>query len=486
MCVFLKMKLINRFVSFAAASAYETSSDSFLGFPSTREEGQGKPLEDVASRVEIEAARNQVHVINLKINGTKDATAAQGLKSGHVIELKNYMNVQYYGDFRFSHDQHLPAIYDTGSFEILTLSTQCEKCVTLKRNQPSDHPPLYNRANSDHFHLDKNGLRAEHVFGSGPVTSSLAYDDISFGGFTVKDMPFWEIEKHDISAWEVGAKFSAIVGLGKENRAPVLEGSQRKGIPTLLQKAGVASFSICLNRGPGNPSGHLELNGHLPAPSVVVPVIADNHWGVRLSAINMKGSPPIPVCLKGCAAVIDSGTSLLVMPSIVANQLKLSSFSINEDCSNVHSLPNMEVTLDGKLFSLSPSAYVVKEDVQVVVAGRKGAQMKTICSAGFTIMDDMPANHGPLVILGMPFLRRFKTTFVRDTDRAPAVLHIQRVDRNCNADPLSISNAYQSSPATSSAFHVHQTTVDVEQDDEPVLIDKLHIRPPRFLHKTVL
>jgi len=485
------MKLI--ITCFAAcvvsANTYESyARNTFLGFPSGIEETAGLLLD-------------QVDASNVKSNVTNDEIGAvksrQSSKQHHVIELKNFMNVQYYGDFQFSSNQHLPAIYDTGSFEILALSTQCAKCVTLKREEPSDHPPLYNRKNSEHFHLDKNGLRAEHVFGSGPVTSSLAYDDILFGGFTVKDMPFWEIEEHDITAWEVGAKFSAIVGLGKENRAPVLEGSSRRGIPTLLEKAEVSSFSICLNRGPGFPSGHLELNTEPPAPSIVVPVIADNHWGVRLSAINMAGQPPIPVCAEGCAAVIDSGTSLLVMPSVVAEQLKLSSYSVNEDCSNLHSLPDLEVTLDGKLFRLPPSAYVVKEEVEVVspktrafddmYADKSSASAdeeprnKTICSGGYTIMDDMPSNHGPLVILGMPFLRRFRTTFVRDTDAINAVLHIQPVDSSCNAKPM--SSRYQNN----SSFHIHQTTIDGDPDqDEPVVVDKSRIRPPHFAHETAL
>ena len=33
-------------------------------------------------------------------------------------------------------------------------------------------------------------------------------------GPVIKDMDFWEIEDHQIGAWDAGARFSAIVGMG--------------------------------------------------------------------------------------------------------------------------------------------------------------------------------------------------------------------------------------------------------------------------------
>lgn len=43
--------------------------------------------------------------------------------------LKN-TKVQYFADITIG-DQTFPAIYDTGSFEILVLSTRCERCISF-------------------------------------------------------------------------------------------------------------------------------------------------------------------------------------------------------------------------------------------------------------------------------------------------------------------------------------------------------------------
>merc|ERR1719316_1580470 len=62
----------------------------------------------------------------------------------YKLRLNNYMNVQYYADFTIG-GQTIPAIYDTGSFEIIVLSTYCTSCEVSVPVYDSDSSGSFQR-----------------------------------------------------------------------------------------------------------------------------------------------------------------------------------------------------------------------------------------------------------------------------------------------------------------------------------------------------
>jgi len=70
------------------------------------------------------------------------------------------------------------------------------------------------------------------------------------------------------------------------------------------------------------------------------------------------------------------------------------------DCSKVSSLPNVDITISGKVLTLKPNDYVL-------VVENAGQQT---CISGFIGMD-IPPPYGPLWILGDAFLGPYYTIF---------------------------------------------------------------------------
>jgi len=103
-------------------------------------------------------------------------------------------------------------------------------------------------------------------------------------------------------------------------------------------------------------------------------------------------------------AVLDTGTSLLAGPTdevaalaklVGAKPLIHGEYTV--PCSSVASLPNLDVGIGGKTYSIAPADYIINDE-------------GVICLFGFVGID-IPAPAGPLWILGDIFIRQYYTVF---------------------------------------------------------------------------
>jgi len=262
---------------------------------------------------------------------------------------------------------------------------------------------------------------------------------VKVGPLVSQNQSFWEVTEHRIPVME-SAKFSAIVGIGPGS-AP---GNSEK---TLLMSYEVDEFSMCLERASGAPGwmtwGPVCTAEEKKEKFASAPVIGQHHWGVKMTDIRKrgmaKGGPGSGgICSDGCAAIVDSGTSLIAAPTKYLQMLSQVIPGVAEDCSNLHQLPTLLFELGEHTFRLPPRAYVMKIEGDVMEANsiwdvlffKPKVYHQKLCIPAFMQLDMMSAQ-GPVWILGMPFFRYYYTTF----DRANQELHFATANKDCTWEP---------------------------------------------------
>ncbi len=254
-----------------------------------------------------------------------------------------------------------------------------------------------------------NGTKFSILYGSGPVSGFLSEDSFSVGGLNVPDYTFAEI--NDVTglgpAFSMG-KFAGIAGMA----FPTISVD---GLPTFFERlvdtgaVTVPEFAFYLEPASGitpATTGELVLGGadpaHYTGSLTYVDVTSDTYWEVALDGMSLGGKSVTSTK----KAIIDSGTSLLAGPTdevkAIAKAVGAKPFFLNPneftvDCSAIDSMPNIDVTLGGKNFTLTAKDYVLNiENVE--------------CLFGMTGID-VPAPAGPLWIMGDIFIRKFYSVF---------------------------------------------------------------------------
>jgi len=361
------------------------------------------------------------------------------------LQLSNFRNVQYVGPFSLGGGQTLPVVYDTGSFEILVVSARCAKC--------DDGLSEYDSSQSETF-VSGGGVRAKHVFGSGPALSDLGYDSVWVGPpnspYHVNNMTFWEIVDHNIAVLNENSKFAGIVGLCHPDAVPAeFSVASHKDInygATLMQRLHVEAFAFCLPRSGGpEPPGQFSLGPSVSSMPWTVPgfatmpVVGKVHWGVMMTNVFVHGLEVSNPCNPSCGAIIDSGTSLIAAPPSAKGLIDSLKRMVNPDCSNIGSLPVLHFTVGGHTIHLPPQAYVMKASLlglkipvdplgvwDFVWNGPKIGIVDQCTTAFMNI--DKATQFGPLWILGMPFMRYYYTIFDR---RSPPKIHVAPAGPDC-------------------------------------------------------
>lgn len=355
--------------------------------------------------------------------------------------LENRNDMQYHGTIVLG-GQEVDAIFDTGSFDLLVISQKCKKCLGR---------PQYNSSKST-SHRSLGDDVVEHEFGSGPTKSHLAAEELHIGPMVVAKQVIHEIVSHEIKVLD-SASFDAIVGIGSGMNETTCNQS-------VLCQLNISEFSICLGRPKGSP-GWLTWGSRLTdtqrSQAVELSNVGKFHWTVSMTDILPVGlqlgqeranAAKVLLCGKGCAAILDSGTSLIAAPSHSLNGLQALLPQLADDCSNWQDLPDLQFNFNGRTLRLPPTAYALKlsgsvEDKRSVSSFlhfKPTLASHDVCFFGFIAMD-RSTDFGPLWIFGMPFFREFHVSFKPHMNASQRQIWLSRASETC--EPLPVPESKQ-------------------------------------------
>ncbi|KIM90839.1 hypothetical protein PILCRDRAFT_811328 [Piloderma croceum F 1598] len=317
----------------------------------------------------------------------------EDLKGGHGVPLSNFMNAQYFTEIELgTPPQIFKVILDTGSSNLWVPSTQCTSIACFLHSKYDSGASSSYKANGSEFAIQ---------YGSGSMEGFVSQDTLTIGDLTIKGQDFAEATKEPGLAFAFG-KFDGILGLGYDTISvnhitPPFYSMINKG----LLDAPVFSFRLGASEQDGGEAifGGIDDSAYTGKISYA-PVRRKAYWEVELESVSF-GDDTLE--LENTGAAIDTGTSLIVLPTDIAEMLnsqigatKSWNGQYEVDCAKVPSLPELSFVFSGKSYPLKGTDYIL--------------EVQGTCISAFMGMDiNLPG--GDLWIIGDVFLRRYFTVY---------------------------------------------------------------------------
>ena len=333
--------------------------------------------------------------------------------------------------------QHIAVVPDTGSYVLVSASTYCrsESCRLHRRFDPNSSSTCSN-VSSHEFLLE---------YGQGDIIVHDSTESVSFLGTEASTTPIHEGEMVSLALISEEAlkgfqasPFDGIMGMGKGKTTEL-------GDDAFLEDLKIESFTLCMGdtklTGDGI-GGRLEMQSQLAVGNEYKPLatIGEHVWGTVLAHVGVPGQTASMVCSdeEACAAIIDSGTTLLMFPTSVVDSLysSIEAGCTERNCllalqeqatcsgSAYNGLPNLELKVGGQTLLLPPRVYMGEMEVDIPTfhlaikdgpieaSIRQHYELGIRCVPLLSALDAMTTS-GPMAILGIPFLREYAVYFDR-------------------------------------------------------------------------
>ncbi|KAJ3062589.1 hypothetical protein HK102_008717 [Quaeritorhiza haematococci] len=368
-------------------------------------------------------AAAKVHKVSLQKNeeymstseGVKHAVEALRTKYGVGVEgdenarmgdlnLTNFMDAQYFGEVQLGTPaKTFKVIFDTGSSNFWVPSTRCNDIACLLHTR-------YNSSESSTYVA--NGTEFAIQYGTGSLTGVFSQDTLSIAGLTVPDQMFGEsVTEPGITF--VAAQFDGILGMGFREISV-------SGVPTVFDNMVSQSvvdqsvFSFYFSKGGANGS-ELSFGGYdesrFEGEIDWLPVVRKGYWEVSMEKVQI-GDQTIVLPSSNATGIMDTGTSLIALPTAVAKKLNkaIGAFSIpflpTKFVRCGKKFPTLTFTFNGKEYSLEGKDYIMN------------ANLFGLCISPFQGLD-VPRD---LWVIGDVFLRKYYSIYDQGNNRVGLAL----------------------------------------------------------------
>ncbi|KAF2101612.1 cellular aspartic protease [Rhizodiscina lignyota] len=313
----------------------------------------------------------------------------------HPVPVSNFLNAQYFSEISIgTPPQNFKVVLDTGSSNLWVPSTDCGSIACYLHSK-------FDHESSSTY--KKNGSEFEIRYGSGSLSGYISEDTVTIGDLKVKNQLFAEATSEPGLAFAFG-RFDGIMGLGYDTISV-------NGIPPpfyqmidqgLLDDPVFAFYlSDTNNEGDESEATFGGINeDHYKGELTKIPLRRKAYWEVDLDAITFGKETAE---LDNTGAILDTGTSLIALPSTLAELLnkeigakKSYNGQYTIECNKRDSLPDLTFTLTGHNFTIGPYDYIL--------------EVQGSCISSFMGMD-FPSPPGPIAILGDAFLRKWFSVY---------------------------------------------------------------------------
>lgn len=312
---------------------------------------------------------------------------------GHSVPLTDFLNAQYFCDISLGTPaQEFKVILDTGSANLWIPSKECSSIACFL------HKKYNHDASSTYV---KNGSAFKIQYASGAMEGYVSQDTLRIGDLSIQGQDFAEATSEPGLAFAFG-KFDGILGLGYDTISvnhivPPFYQMVEQG---LLDEP-VFSFYLGSSDQDGGEAvfGGID-SSHYEGKITYIPVRRRGYWEVPLESVSF-GKEVLE--LDSTGAAIDTGTSLIGLPSDIAEVLnkqigatKSWNGQYTVECARIPSLPDLTFEFGGHKFPITAEDYILN--------------VQGSCISSFTPVD-IPAPLGPIWIVGDTFLRKYLTVY---------------------------------------------------------------------------
>ncbi|XP_028846772.1 gastricsin-like [Denticeps clupeoides] len=312
--------------------------------------------------------------------------------SSYTETLVNQQNTAYFGKIGVgTPPQDFYVHFDTGSSTLWVNSVFCSSDACKQH-------PLFNPKKSSTYH--SQGKPFSIQYGTGSLTGVLGSDTVTIGGLKVHDQTI------GLSKTEPGSNFARPLHDGLMGLAFMPD--KHTIVDTMIKENLIEEpvFAFYLSRN-SNQGSQVVFGGTDPSQYQGdiswVPVEKGSHWQLVFEGfeVNHKSTG---WCSKGCAAIVDTGTSMLEAPPQYVQKLHSMLGAQAGDgghytfhCGSVSSLPTLTFVMNGAHIKLPPSAYVQEHNGH--------------CKSGIKASHEKYRDGKPNWVLGDVFLQNFYTVF---------------------------------------------------------------------------